>query len=451
MTSRLHAPLLFLIVLVAMLPGAASGAATADTDVYRVGPGDTIAVSIHPGTGDPLEIEVPVAGDGTIDVAHAGRLKVTGMTTSEIQDLVRRRLVASQLYKELSVAVNVKTYMSQGVNVTGAVNEQGRFYLQRATRLLDVLSMAKGIKDEVAGNWIVIHREGATEPLKIDRRDLVGADLEKSQAANVRVLAGDNIHVPIKEKFCVGGSVKNPGCYTLEDGMNIQQAISSGGGIDPEVGDRKHVSLRRKDGGEEIHLDLDQVESGAVPAPPLMADDQIIVTALAKTRFCVDGAVMKADCFDYAQGLTLEGAISKAQGLEPETGDRKNIIVRRDVDGKLQTYNLSLDESGEKGPRFPIISGDQVLVGKADCLITVGGAVKTASQIHLKTGMGVADAITAAGGTFGEGLWGKASAVRLIRQDGKTVVVNVKAVFAGKQTDVPLMCGDKIFVPARKM
>lgn len=434
------------------LPAAAHAAEPAETEVYRIGASDILLVIIHPGgTANPLESEITVAGDGTIDVVHAGRIKVLGLSTSDVREQIRRKLIGSGVYLQPQVSVNIKDYMSQGVNVAGAVTTQGRYFLKGPTTLLDVVSLAGGIDDEKAGSFVIVTRVGAGEPTKIARHDLFSSDIQKARAANIRVLAGDNINIPVKARFCINGAVQEPNCYTLEEGTTLQQAISLGGGLDPDVADRKNVTLRRANGATEMKIDLDQMETTGAPIPVLEPDDVIVVGSREKTRFCVLGPVEKPDCYEYEKGLTLDGAISKAGGLKADLADAKDVKIRRVSTGKLQEFQTSLEDPTETGARFRIEPDDQIVVGKAECLITVNGAVATPDAYPMTTGMTIVDAIAKAGGTYGQSQWGKLSDVTLIRSGSAAQVVNVKAIMSGKHQDVPLQCGDKIFVKNRAL
>ena len=417
---------------------------------YHLGGGDIVNVTIHPGgEANVIESELTVAGDGTLDVVHAGRTKVGGLTTSAARDEIRKRLVGSGVYLKPQVSINVKEYGSQGVNVAGAVHKQGRYFLKGPTRLLDVLSTAEGIDDEKAGSSVVIVREGLAEPIKVVRRDLFAADAERVRQANIRVQAGDNVNVPLKARFCVSGGVKDPNCFTLEEGTTLHQAISMAGGLDTETADRKNIVIRRASGAGDVKLDLDQQESGAVAEPLLEPDDQVIVGSREKTQFCVYGPVEKPDCYEYEKGLTLDGAISKAGGLNFELANPKDITVRRTVAGKLQEFKLSIEDTSENGARFRIERDDVIQVAKADCLVTVGGTVATPGTYPLTTGMTITDAIEKGGGAFGSNAWGNLSKVRLLRGNEPARIINVKAIQKGEEPDVQLQCGDKIFVQQR--
>lgn len=432
----------------------AAGGAPAKAEQYRVGPADVLDIKILSGVvgEEPIALAFPVGGDGTIDVVYVGRLNVAGLTTSEIQERIRGRLVNAGVFKKPFVSVNVTSYLSQCVNVAGAVKKQGRFCLSGPTHLLDVLSTAEGVDEEHAGSKITIVRAGASEPIRVDRRDLHASDLARAQAANIRVLAGDNVIVAVKARACVSGAVKETGCYYFEDGDTLQEGIALAGGLlaGGEGGaeaDRKNVVVRRRD-GTEIRVDLDATEASLLPR--LEADDQIRVGEVAKLRFCVNGAVSKPDCYDYQRGLTIEGAISKAAGLLPDKSDRNHVSVRRDVAGKQQEINVDLDDPGDSGSRFLIMADDQIVVPTRDCLVSVGGGVRTSGNHPVTTGMTLTDAINLAGGSMDDKGFalGNIKAVSLKRGE-QVQVHNLKEIWRGRSTDPKLQCGDRIFVPNR--
>ena len=432
---------------------AAPPAAPASTEAepYRMGPGDELSIKIHSGANEdkPIELEFPVSGDGTIDVVFAGKLKVAGLTASEAQDRIRRRLIDGGFMQRPFVSVNIAKYLSQCVNVAGAVSKQGRYCLQGPTRLLDILSMAEGVDEENAGRMIVVNRQGATEPIRVDRRALVGGDMSKSQAANIRVLAGDNVYVPVKARVCVSGPLEDAGCFAFDEGATLQEAIAMAKGLKPFIADRSNVVLKRR-GGEEIKIDLDKLAASGDPAPLLEPDDQIIVGEISVVRFCVNGQVAKPDCLTDVVGLTIEGALSKAGGLLPNKADGKNVVVRRIVDGRPAEFKINMDDRGASGAGFLIEMDDQVVVPALDCVVSVTGGVRQAQQVEFKTGMTLTDALSAAGGTTNEQGFalGKLTGV-ILRRGDSVQTIDAKSIMRGRAKDVPLQCGDRILVPTR--
>jgi polysaccharide export outer membrane protein len=429
----------------------------AQADVYRVGTGDVLEIAIHPG-GEATELKssIPVAGDGTIDVVRVGRVKVAGLATSEIQERIRRRLIDGGVFTAPHVAINVLQYLSQCINVAGAVKKQGRFCLSGPTRLQDILSQAEGIDEETAGPMILVTREGLDQPLRIARRDLVSGDVVKARAANVAVLAGDNVTIAPKWRFCINGAVGKPGCYTFDEGTDLLQGLALGGGLlldcaeGAKAADRKNILIQRD--GTSIKVDLDAVNAGAAKLPQLADNDTVDVPQTEKHEFCVRGSVEKEDCYNWEEGLNLEGALSKAGGLDVLLSNPKEIYVRRVIGGKQVETKRDLTDPGLEGARYPILAGDQIVVAKAECLVTVRGSVLKPGQIPMTAGMTLSDAIAAGGGVRdANGLpLGKLKAVLLQRGDS-TTTHDVTAIMEGRGTDPVLQCGDKVFVKPRAM
>lgn len=453
--------LVSLVVLLASLAVAArlaaaegaSGPPTVGTGGdYKVGPGDKLQVSIRAGVGtEAVDITVPVAGDGTLDVVYIGRIKVSGLTTPEIQSRIKGALVARDIFKAPHVAVNVSEYLSQGVNVSGLVNSPGRIWMKGAATLLDVLSAAGGVDEESAGPYVQVTRAGAAAPLVVKRRDLFSRDPEQARTANIAIQADDNIYVPPKQRFCIVGPVKKPGCYPAEEDMNVLQAISVAEGFD-EGADRRALVIKRRVGGQvkEIRVDMDAISRGAMDPAAVEGDDQIVVSENLRIGFCVRGPVTKPDCYEVEKAVTVEEAVSLAGELDPLRADRKKIVVRRSAAGGQIDTTVNLDDPGPAGARFAIQDGDQVIVGEVQFKVTVDGAVREPGRIDLTPDMTIVDAIAAAGGTRGDtGTFaGALKRVKLLRK-GKVTEVNVKAIQEGGAPNVLLEPGDVITVPQR--
>jgi len=450
-------PLLLSTALLISAAEALAQPAETQVEAYRVGTGDKLEIVIHPGgEASELKSEIPVAGDGTIDVVRVGRVKVAGLATSEIQDRIRGRLVSAGVFTSPHVAVNVLDYLSQCVNVAGAVTKQGRICLSGPTRLMDIIAKSEGIDAELAGPSILVTREGVDEPLRIARRDLMSSDITKARAANIPVLAGDNITVAPKWRFCINGAVGKPGCYTFDEGTDLLQGLAVGGGLlldcaeGAKAADRNNILIQRE--GEAIHVDLDAVTAGEQKLPQLADNDTVDVPQTVKREFCVRGSVENEDCYFWAEGLTLEGALSMAGGLDVLLSNPQEIFVRRVVDGRQTEIKRDLTDPGPEGARFPILPDDQIVVAKAECLVTVRGSVLKPGQIPMTAGMTLSDAIAAGGGTRdASGIpLGKLKGV-ILQHGDSTTIHDVSAIMEGKGADPVLQCGDKITVKPRSM
>jgi polysaccharide export outer membrane protein len=431
--------------------GPSTASVAGEPGIYLVGPGDELSVVIIGGAGVTAVTQtLTIAGDGTIDVAHVGPVKVSGLATSDIRQRIRSILVSREIFKQPTVSVNVTGYHSQGVNVSGFVDKPQRIFLRGPTRLLDAISICGGVDEKDAGAAVQITRPGLERPLTVRLRDLFSTNVEVARAANIYVQAGDNVHVPGKALFCIVGPVEKSGCYPIEDGMTLLQAISVAGGLDEEEADRHDVVIRRQgEGGlREIRVDLDSLGAASLP-PPVEADDQIVVGVRKITRFCVRGPVDKPDCYEMEKQPTLGEAIAKAGGLNLEKADGRSIDVHRKVAGKLEKIHCDLGDPGPEGQLFLVEHDDEIAVGEAQLTFSVDGEVAKPGNYPWRPGMTISDAIAEAGGAQTATVLGALERVTL-RRGGQSSEVNVKAIQRGKGEDVPVKAGDRIHVPRRR-
>src|SRR5204862_2436434 len=112
-------------------------------------------------------------------------------------------------YRNPQVDVFVKEYHAREVALIGAVNEQGRYQMQRHIRLLELLTFAKGPSDK-AGQTINIVRgprvdfcsQGA-DSSATNQEGLISLNLNDTmqgvESANPFVEAGDIVTIPEAE------------------------------------------------------------------------------------------------------------------------------------------------------------------------------------------------------------------------------------------------------------
>src|SRR5260370_37130077 len=99
---------------------------------------------------------VRVEGDGKIRMPLIeGEIQAACKSEGELASEIAKRYL--KYYRNPQVDVFVKEYHAREVALIGAVNEQGRYQMQRRLRLLELLSFAKG-PSEKAGQTINIER-----------------------------------------------------------------------------------------------------------------------------------------------------------------------------------------------------------------------------------------------------------------------------------------------------
>src|SRR5438094_6845951 len=129
-------------------------------DRYRIGPGDLLDVRIY-NRPQLSRDAVRVEGNGMIRMPLIeGDIQAACKTEGELSKEISIRY--AKFYRNLPVDVFIKEYHAREVALIGAVNEQGRYQMQRRIRLLELLTYAKGISEK-AGQTINIIRSPQSE------------------------------------------------------------------------------------------------------------------------------------------------------------------------------------------------------------------------------------------------------------------------------------------------
>lgn len=135
---------------------AAPATATATLGDYRIGPLDTLDVSIYQ-EPDLSAKALQVDAAGQIALPLVGTIDAMGKTAAELSRQLEQILGAKYL-RDPQVTVTVAASVSQKVSVQGEVTEPGVYPLSGPTTLLGVLSMAKGETEVASLKQVVVFR-----------------------------------------------------------------------------------------------------------------------------------------------------------------------------------------------------------------------------------------------------------------------------------------------------
>ncbi len=245
---------ILMLAAVALVPVSASAAAQAQTsegtasgvpDGYVIGPQDEFSITVYDEPGLTAKYRVDEAG--FIAFPFITRIAAAGVTLSDFQERLRAALL--EFIRNPQVRVSIDTYRSQSVMVTGAVRTPQKVTITgTSTSLLEALAMAGSFTADASNQVIVTRRTptpadpGATEEFRVNRRDL-----ELGRTAFL-LRDGDNINVPIADKFYMAGEIRSAGTFVLDPGMTVQQAIALAGGLTERGSDRRITARRLVNG-----------------------------------------------------------------------------------------------------------------------------------------------------------------------------------------------------------
>jgi polysaccharide export outer membrane protein len=225
----------------AATPGAKAAPKEAPAD-YVLGADDQISLWT-PEAEELNNKSLRVEGNGTVTIPLIGTMQAAGMNTTQLAAEISKRL--EKYYVKPHVVVSVSDYKSQPVSLIGAVNTPGVHQVQGRKTLVEMISMAGGLRQD-AGPVAVLTRQSDQGPIpvqgatmdasgkfstaQIDLRAVLDAQRPEE---NIAIKPNDVISVPKAKLVYVLGEVERSGGYPLTDGdgVSVIKALSMAGGM----------------------------------------------------------------------------------------------------------------------------------------------------------------------------------------------------------------------------
>ena len=171
------------------------------------------------------------------------------------------------------------------------------------------------------------------------------------------------------KRIYIDGEVKMPGAQAINDiPMTLVEAVHRAGGFLPSA-DQSQIVINR--GGQTFNIDLQQMLfQGISPASIMLTHGDVVrVKSREQNKVFVSGEVMTPKSLLMHDGrLTLNEALGEAGGINPQTGDGRQVYVIRNATDK-QPQIFHLDTRSPAGlslaEEFPLRAKDVVYVDAA--------------------------------------------------------------------------------------
>jgi polysaccharide export outer membrane protein len=254
-------------------------------DRYRIGPGDVLDVRIY-NRPQLSRDAVRVEGNGMIRMPLIEtEIQAACLTEGELAKEIATRY--AKYYRNLQVDIFLKEYQSRQVAIIGAVNEQGRFQLQRRIRLLELLTYAKGPSAKAGQTINVVHSTAPSLCKAANDDEIAGfasyklSDTLRGDAnANPYLEAGDVVTLPDADQVYVVGNVVMPLTIPLKEPITVSRAIAMAGGPRQDTKKDKIRIVRQEPGAQakkELIVDLSAIEKRQAEDIQLLPNDIVDV------------------------------------------------------------------------------------------------------------------------------------------------------------------------------
>ena len=265
--------------------------ASPDNQRYRIGAGDLLDIHI---------LNRPTLSRDSVRVDGSGMIRMP-LIDSDIQAACKsegelaKEISARYLkfYRNAQVDVFVREFHAREVALIGAVNQQGRYQMQRRLRLLELLTFAKGPSDK-AGQTINIIRGPRTDlcPNNSDPVDdasgfislRLNDTLRGDEKANPYMEAGDIVTIPEADQVYVVGNVYSPRAIPIKEPITVSHAIAvAGGPLRDSKTDKIHIIRQDPGSGgqSELYVSLKDIASKKAEDVLLRPNDVVEVSESA--------------------------------------------------------------------------------------------------------------------------------------------------------------------------
>src|SRR5215831_2468480 len=157
-----------------------SASADPGLTTYQIGAQDQLKITV---LDEPsLSQSYRVDSDGSITMDYIGRVRAAGATPGDLQERVRV-LLANGFLKNPQVRVEVESYKSQSVIVSGEVRSPGKIPMTGAMTLLEALAVAGSPLSSASSELTIAHLK------RIDTRD---ADVTRVNWKDLQVGRGSD-------------------------------------------------------------------------------------------------------------------------------------------------------------------------------------------------------------------------------------------------------------------
>lgn len=235
---------------------------------YRIGPLDVLQINSHIGE-EITSTEVIVNNRGKISYSFIDDLEATGLTPSELDNLLSKRL--SEYIINPRIDILVTEFKSKSATVLGEVSSlrtttyggkgaSGRINLKGKTSVMDLIALSGGFTVDADIKNVKFLRNGRT--YRINIFDI----LEKGdERQNIIVDDGDVLEIPelpiFGERVYVLGEVVYQGIYPLKDARDLLGALSLAGNVTPLAIEENTLIVRSGEGRDEPLVMMSDIKS----------------------------------------------------------------------------------------------------------------------------------------------------------------------------------------------
>lgn len=245
---------------------------------YVLGEKDVVSLVVYAGEKQQLSADLTVDGNGRLSVPMIGTVKAKGLTLAQLEQAIIKPM-AQDYFVNPQVLLTLKEFRSLSFFITGAVKNPGKYEMEQAATLMDLIGKAGGLAPEYGQTAYVTHDSGGN----VTEVELVALLESGGNKGNVRLKNGDRVQIPLKTEMdqaktnvFIDGEVEKPGMYPYRPGLTALNACVMAGGF-KEFAAPNRTIIRRSGQKEVFKVNLEAVKDGKISDVPLQPGDFVYV------------------------------------------------------------------------------------------------------------------------------------------------------------------------------
>lgn len=286
------------------------------------------------------------------------------VTTVDIYDYILNGKLSGNIKLADNDVISVGTYDCL-VDIRGKVKRPMFYEMKKNESVYTLLKYAGGFTGDAYTKSVKVFRKAGREYSIYNVEEF---DMSSFYLSDEDSVAVDKIIQRYSNMVELRGAVFRPGMYQVGGNINsVRSLIESAEGLREEAFTAHAVMHRMKEDRslEVIQVDVDGIMNGTVADIPLKPNDVLFIPTKSDRLYnrvvSVQGDVLRAGDYKYADNMTLEDAILQAGGLRETASTVKVDVARRLRDPKAlasdsiiaKTYSFALKDGfvidGEPG------------------------------------------------------------------------------------------------------
>jgi len=405
------------------------------TSDYVIGPGDTIKVQLFGKESNSFDLVV--SRDGSIQFPELGPISITGLTFTEMKNLIRSRVEKQMIGVQASITMG--ELRSIRIFILGDANRPGSYTVSSLSTITNALFVSGGIRKIGSLRNIQLKRKGQL----ISSLDLYDLLLKGDTRGDVRLMPGDVIFIPpIGKTVGVSGEAKRPAIYEIKNEKTLIEIVELAGGFVPTAYPQASRLERINKQGARTLVDVNLNTVQGKNLKVLDGDILQVYSVLEKIEDVVmlEGHIYRPGGFSYNPSMKVTDLINNVDLLMPLPDLDYSIIIREQEGTReievLQFSLRNLFTDINHSENYILKSRDKLIIfsavdarddlmepiieqlkaqernGVAAKVVTINGAVKFPGSYPLTDSMDIEALIYAGGGLKESAYTGSAEITR---------------------------------------